>query len=76
MKRFFWLLILFIAACKQQDSTACICTSEYNPVCAGDLQYTNPCKAKCDGYKDSQISILLTEEQIAAGMMVSVDCSI
>ena len=76
MKKFSFLLLLFVVACKKQTITECVFTNEYNPVCAGDNQYPNPCTAKCDGYKDSQISILLAEEQIAAGMMVSVDCSI
>ena len=54
----------------------CVCTEEYNPVCAGDTQYRNPCLAKCDGHKESEITILLTQELIDTGILVSVDCSL
>lgn len=27
----------------------CICTEEYNPVCANDTTYSNPCHAECQG---------------------------
>lgn len=72
--------ILFIAiaiitlSCKSEE--ICICTKEYNPVCAGDNQYSNPCLAKCDGYKDSEITVLLSQEEVDTGMLISVDCSL
>ncbi len=72
-----FLLIVFLSlsfSCKSEE--VCICTEEYNPVCAGDNQYRNPCFAKCDGYKDSEISVLLSQEEIDTGILITVDCSI
>ena len=71
------LLIVFLSltfSCKSEE--VCICTEVYNPVCAGDNQYRNPCFAKCDSYKDSEITILLSQEEINTGILISVDCSI
>lgn len=53
-----------------------MCTKEYNPVCAGDIQYANSCLARCDGHKDSDISFLLSKEEIQTGILISVDCSL
>ena len=72
-----FLLIVFLSlsfSCKSEE--VCICTEEYNPVCACDNQYRNPCFAKCDGYKDSEISVLLSQEEIDTGILITVDCSI
>ena len=72
-----FLLIVFLSlsfSCKSEE--VCICTEEYNPVCAGDNQYRNPCFAKCDGYKDSEITMLLSQEEIDTGILITVDCSI
>jgi len=76
INRLFILLLLFVVACKKQNNTDCLCTNEYNPVYAGENQYPNSCTAKCDGYMDSQITFLLTQEQNTSGILVSVDCLI
>ena len=60
--------------CKKDET--CICTKEYNPVCAGDIQYANSCLARCDGFKNSDISFLLSKEEIETGILISVDCSL
>jgi len=75
MKNLLLITILIFALCCESEVN-CICTDEYNPVCAGDNQYRNPCNAKCDGYKDSEITILLTQEEIETGILISVDCSV
>ena len=75
MKKHFLIVVLTsIFSCKSEE--ICTCTEEYKPVCAGDNQYRNPCFAKCDGYKDSEIIILLSQEEIEIGMLISVDCSL
>ena len=75
MKKHFLIVVLTsIFSCKSEE--ICTCTEEYNPVCAGDNQYRNHCFAKCDGYKDSEIIILLSQEEIEIGMLISVDCSL
>ena len=72
-----FLLIVFLSlSFSWKSEEVCICTEEYNPVCAGDNQYRNPCFAKCDGYKDSEISVLLSQEEIDTGILITVDCSI
>lgn len=48
--------------CKQDE--VCACTRGYNPVCAGDNQYPNTCLAMCYGDKDSDITFLLTKDEI------------
>lgn len=75
MKKLILIVVLTsIFSCKSEE--ICICTEEYNPVCSGDNKYSNPCFAKCDGYKDSEITVLLTQEEIATGILISVDCSL
>ena len=75
MKKILLLAILIsIFSCKSEE--ICACTKEYNPVCAGDNQYSNPCLAKCDGYKDSEITVLLLQEENETGILISVDCSV
>ena len=74
MKKF--LLILSLLFSCNHNTEECFCTEEYNPVCAGYNQYSNPCKAKCDGFENSEITILLTQEEINTGMLVEVNCSI
>ena len=68
------VVVTSIYCCKLKKF--CICTEKYNPVCAGDNQYRNPCFAKCNGYKDSEIIALLSEEEIETGILISVDCSL
>ncbi|KAF9106072.1 hypothetical protein BGX27_009339, partial [Mortierella sp. AM989] len=34
---------------------SCVCTKEYNPVCAAGQVFDNPCQAKCAGYTDTDI---------------------
>jgi hypothetical protein len=75
MKKLLLIVItITIFSCKSEE--ICICTEEYNPVCAGDSQYSNPCFAKCDGYKDPEITVLLSKEEIETGILISVDCSL
>ena len=75
MKKLLFIIITTTAlSCKSE--VICICSEEYNPVCAGDNQYRNPCFAKCDGYKDSEITVLLSQEEIDTGILISVDCSL
>ena len=75
MKKILLLVIITsIYCCKSGE--ICICTKEYNPVCAGDNQYSNPCLAKCDGYKNSEITVLLSQEEIETGILIEVDCSL
>ena len=75
MKKHFLIVVLTsIFSCKSEE--ICTWTDEYNPVCAGDNQYRNPCFAKCNGYKDSEITVLLSQEEIETGILISVDCSL
>jgi hypothetical protein len=75
MKKHFLIVILTsIFSCKSEE--ICTCTDEYNQVCAGDNQYRNPCFAKCDGYKDSEITVLLSQEEIDTGILIDVGCSL
>lgn len=74
MKKFL-LILPFLFSCNH-NTEECFCTEEYNPVCAGNNQYSNPCKAQCDGFENSEITILLTQEEINSGMLVEVNCSI
>lgn len=69
------LILPFLLSCNQSTED-CFCTDEYNPVCAVDNQYSNPCNAKCAGYEDSEITIILTQEEIESGILVEVDCTI
>ena len=64
MKKF--LLILSLLFSCNHNTEECFCTEEYNPVCAGYNQYSNPCKAQCDGFENSEITILLTQEEISS----------
>jgi hypothetical protein len=75
MKKHFLIVVLTsIFSCKSEE--ICTCTDKYNPVCARDNQYRNPCFAKCDGYKDSEITVLLSQEEIDTGILIEVDCSL
>jgi len=75
MKKILLLVILTSIYCCKSEEIG-ICTEEYNPVCAGDNQYRNPCLAKYDGYKDSEITVLLSQEDIETGILIEVDCSL
>lgn len=72
--RLFLILIIVFLSCKQDE--VCFCTKEYKPVCVGDNQYANTCLAKCDGYKDSDLTFLLSKEEIETGILISTDCSL
>ena len=74
--KIFYLIVFLISIFSCKSEEICICTEEYNPVCAGDNQYRNPCFAKCDGYKDSKITVLLSQEEIDTGILIEVDCSL
>ena len=70
--RLLLILIIVFLVCKQDEF--CFCTKEFNPVSAVDNQYANTCLAKCDGYKDSDITFLLSNEEIETGILISTVC--
>ena len=67
--------VFLVYGCKKNDDKTCMCTHTYNPVCAGVTQYRNPCMASCAGHDADDIRLLLTAEEIASGILISVDCS-
>jgi len=79
MKAVIFWVVFFVCivtqSCKKETNTSCVCPEVYNPVCAGDNQYRNPCEAHCKGFYDDAITILLTQEEIDSGLLISVDCS-
>jgi hypothetical protein len=35
-----------------EENSLCICTKEYDPVCANGQTFPSPCQAKCEGVTD------------------------
>jgi len=71
----FACFIILIFSCKKKETPPCVCTEDYNPVCAGGNQFPNPCAALCEGFEEDELTYLLTQEQINTGLLVEVDCS-
>lgn len=70
------ITVLFLISCRSVKDDTCLCTDTYNPVCAGNTQFRNSCLAACEGYPPKEIRILLSQDEIDTGMLVSVDCSL
>ena len=61
-------------SCKMNQDEPCFYTEEYRPVCTGGNQYSNKCKAKCEGFNENEISEILTQEKLDTGVQVKVNC--
>ena len=71
MKKLLFILPIFLlASCLDINKTStesslnknqCVCTFEYNPVCAKGITYDNPCIAKCKGVTKYDLSKCLCD---------------
>ena len=52
------LVSVFVLCCSSsgENKEDCFCTEEYVPVCANGIIFSNTCHAKCEGYKDDEIT--------------------
>lgn len=72
---FLFLFCVFLTQCKKKNEPLedCLCIEIYAPVCAGGQQYSNVCKAQCDGFTENEIIPIEIPEE---GMIVEVNCSL
>ncbi len=67
------LILPFIFSCNQ-NTEDCFCTEEYIRVCAGGVEYSNFCKATCEGYSEDEITTITMGKGERDSSVI--DCSI